>query len=110
MEHRAKPFYDIYTRILCEELKPALGCTEPVAIAYAAATAVAALGKKPEGLSVSCSGNVVKNVKGVTVPNSGGMKGIEAAAILGAIGGDSRRKLEVLYTYRLLESRQRICI
>ena len=98
MEHRAKPFYDIYTRILCEELKPALGCTEPVAIAYAAATAVAALGKEPESLSVSCSGNVVKNVKGVTVPNSGGMKGIEAAAILGAIGGDSRRKLEVLYT------------
>ena len=87
MEHRAKPFYDIYTRILCEELKPALGCTEPVAIAYAAATAVAALGKEPESLSVSCSGNVVKNVKGVTVPNSGGMKGIEAAAILGAIGG-----------------------
>lgn len=94
----AKPFYDVYTRILCEELKPALGCTEPVAIAYASATAVAALEKEPEKLVVSCSGNVVKNVKGVTVPNSGGMKGIEAAAILGAIGGDSRRKLEVLYT------------
>lgn len=98
MENRAKPFYDIYTRILCEELKPALGCTEPVAIAYASATAVAALGKAPDSITVSCSGNVVKNVKGVTVPNSGGMKGIEAAAILGAIGGDSRRKLEVLYT------------
>lgn len=93
-----KPFYDTYTRILCEELKPALGCTEPVAIAYASAAAVAALGRAPERLLVSCSGNVVKNVKGVTVPNSGGMKGIEAASILGAIGGDSRRRLEVLYT------------
>lgn len=101
-----KPFYDVYTRILCEELKPALGCTEPVAIAYASATAVAALGKEPESLHVSCSGNIVKNVKGVTVPNSGGMKGIEAAAILGAIGGDARRKLEVLYTIKD-EHRQR---
>lgn len=98
MENRAKPYFDDYTRILCEELKPALGCTEPVAIAYASASAVHALGRRPDKLVVYCSGNVVKNVKGVTVPNSGGMKGIEAAAVLGAVGGDSRRKLEVLYT------------
>ena len=78
----AKPFYDVYTRILCEELKPALGCTEPVAIAYASATAVAALEKEPEKLVVSCSGNVVKNVKGVTVPNSGGMKALRRPLFL----------------------------
>ena len=61
-----------------------------------AATARAALGRMPERLSVECSGNIVKNVKGVTVPNSGGMKGIEVAAILGAVGGDETKALEVL--------------
>ncbi len=85
-----------YTYILKSELKPALGCTEPVAIALAAATASKILGKRPERIIVECSGNIVKNVKGVTVPNSNGMKGIEAAAILGALGGDPNKKLEVL--------------
>lgn len=90
--------YESYSRILRFELKPALGCTEPVAIAYASASAVKALGRKPEHIDITCSGNVVKNVKGVTVPNSGGMKGVECAAILGAIGGDADKELEVLST------------
>ena len=91
-----RPLFDIYDSILIDELKSALGCTEPIAIAFAAATARAALGRMPERLSVECSGNIVKNVKGVTVPNSGGMKGIEVAAILGAVGGDETKALEVL--------------
>ena len=82
--------------ILQEELVCALGCTEPIAVAYAAALARAALGKQPDHLNVACSGNIIKNVKSVTVPNSGGMRGIEAAAILGAVGGDETRELEVL--------------
>ena len=82
--------------ILQEELVCALGCTEPIAVAYAAALARAALGKAPSHLDVACSGNIIKNVKSVTVPNSGGMRGIEAAAILGAVGGDETRELEVL--------------
>ncbi|MDO4404508.1 MAG: L-serine ammonia-lyase, iron-sulfur-dependent, subunit alpha [Atopobiaceae bacterium] len=85
-----------YLDILNEELVCALGCTEPIAIAYAAALARAALGAMPEHLSVTCSGNIIKNVKSVTVPNSGGMKGIEAAALLGVLGGDETRALEVL--------------
>ena len=91
-----RPLFDIYDSILIDGLKSALGCTEPIAIAFAAATARAALGRMPERLSVECSGNIVKNVKGVTVPNSGGMKGIEVAAILGAVGGDETKALEVL--------------
>lgn len=88
--------YDNYMAILCSELVPALGCTEPIAIAYASAKAVSLLGCRPERIEVYCSGNIVKNVQGVTVPNSGGLKGIEAAAILGALGGEASRKLEVL--------------
>ena len=85
-----------YTAILKEELVPAMGCTEPIAIAYAAAKAREVLGEEPQHLKVSCSGNIVKNVKGVTVPNSGGQKGIEAAAALGVVGGDASRELEVI--------------
>ena len=85
-----------YTAILKEELVPAMGCTEPIAIAYAAAKAREVLGEEPRHLKVSCSGNIVKNVKGVTVPNSGGQKGIEAAAALGVVGGDASRELEVI--------------
>lgn len=88
--------YDAYTRILEEELVPALGCTEPISIAYAAAMARSVLGAIPERVVIEPSGNIVKNVKGVIVPNSGGMKGIEASAALGIIGGDSGRGLEVL--------------
>jgi len=65
-----------YMAVLKKELVPALGCTEPIALAYCAAKAREVLGKKPERVTVCCSGNVVKNVKAVTVPNSGGLKGI----------------------------------
>jgi len=91
-----KRLYDNYVTLLEHELVPALGCTEPIAVAFCAATAAKVLGKMPERVDVRCSGNIIKNVKGVTVPNSGGMKGIEAAAVLGIIGGDADRKLEVL--------------
>lgn len=88
--------YENYVAILREELVPAMGCTEPIAIAYAAAKAAEVLAEKISSLCVSCSGNIVKNVKGVIVPNSGGQKGIEAAAILGAVGGDPSKELEVI--------------
>ena len=93
-----KDFYAFYDRILNAELKPALGCTEPIAIAFAAASARSYLNHMPERMSVRCSGNIIKNVKGVTVPNSSGMKGIETAALLGAVGGDASLALEVLST------------
>lgn len=95
-----KSLYDNYVNILKHELVPALGCTEPIAIAFASAKAVQVLGVFPEQIEMSCSGNIIKNVKGVTVPNSGGLKGIEAAAILGAVGGDAEKELEVLESVR----------
>ena len=88
--------YENYVAILREELVPAMGCTEPIAIAYASAKAKEVLGADITHLHVSCSGNIVKNVKGVIVPNSGGQKGIEAAAVLGAVGGDASKELEVI--------------
>ena len=88
--------YANHLAILKEELVCALGCTEPIAVAYTSALARTALGCMPEHITVSCSGNIVKNVKSVTVPNSNGMRGIEAAATLGVVGGDERRALEVL--------------
>lgn len=90
--------FDAYTKIITEELKPAIGCTEPVAIAFASASAAKALGTSFTSLTVKCSSNVIKNVKSVTVPNSGGMKGIEAATLLGALGGNASLHLEVLST------------
>ncbi len=90
------PHYRNFIRILEHELIPALGCTEPIAIAYAAAKARAVLGTMPEHIEIQCSGNIIKNVKGVTVPNSGGLVGIEAAAILGALCGNADSELEVL--------------
>lgn len=86
----------IYGRILKTELIAATGCTEPIAIAYAAAKAREVLGTMPQHCHVYCSGNIVKNVMGVTVPNSGGLKGIDVAAVLGILGGDPGRNLEVL--------------
>lgn len=91
-----KKIYDNYVQILQGELVPAMGCTEPIAISYAAAKARAVLGKRPDRVSVRCSGNIIKNVKGVVVPNSGGMKGIKAAAVLGIVGGAADKELEVL--------------
>ena len=91
-----KKVYDAYVAILKTELVPALGCTEPIAIAFAAAKARDVLGSFPETIRVEASGNIVKNVQGVTVPNSGGLKGIDVAATLGAVGGDAEIGLEVL--------------
>jgi L-cysteine desulfidase len=82
--------------ILLQELVPALGCTEPIAIAYAAALCRKTLGGIPDRMNVSCSGNIIKNVKGVVVPNSGGLRGIEAAAGIGTIAGNPDNGLEVL--------------
>lgn len=93
-----KEIYDTYVGLLKEELVPALGCTEPIAIAYASAKAREVLGCMPEKVELHCSGSIIKNVKGVTVPNSGGLKGIEVAAMLGIVGGDVNRELEVLQT------------
>lgn len=91
-----KAITDAYVRIIHGELVAAMGCTEPIAIAYCAAKAARVLGCEPEHLRVLCSGNIIKNVKGVVVPNSGGRKGIDTAAVLGAIGGDPDRELEVI--------------
>ena len=81
--------YMAYIRILEEELLPAMGCTEPIAIAYAAAKASFILGKRPEKLIVEVSGNIIKNVKSVVVPHTGGLRGIQAAAAAGAVAGDA---------------------
>ena len=91
-----KALHDTFVQVLGKELIPALGCTEPIAIAYASAKARQVLGEMPEGIHLRCSGNIIKNVKGVAVPNADGMKGVETAAILGAVGGDADRELEVL--------------
>lgn len=85
-----------FTKILKEELICALGCTEPIAVALAAARAKQVLEATPVACHVHCSGNIIKNVKGVYVPNSDGMKGIEAAVALGLSGGDPDLGLEVL--------------
>ena len=83
-------------QILAEELLPATGCTEPVSIAYAAAKARELLGLEPERLTVEVSGNILKNVKSVVVPHTGGLRGIRAAALAGALIGDPEAGLEVL--------------
>ena len=88
--------YGQYVDILHEELKPAMGCTEPIAIAYAAARARAVLGCLPDRLLVEVSGNIIKNVKSVVVPHTGGLRGIPAAAAAGAVAGDADAELEVL--------------
>ena len=85
-------FFDI----LHEELVPALGCTEPIAIALASAKARDVLGKIPGHIVAECSGNLIKNVKCVIVPNTENLVGIEASAIVGAVGGDFSKGMEVL--------------
>ncbi|MDB8562042.1 L-serine ammonia-lyase, iron-sulfur-dependent, subunit alpha [Turicibacter sanguinis] len=91
-----KQSYHAFLAILKEELVPALGCTEPIAIAYAAAKAREVLGIFPEKIIVRCSGNIIKNAKSVVVPNTVNLTGIEASAITGAIAGDSSKGLEVI--------------
>nr|WP_300170209.1 L-serine ammonia-lyase, iron-sulfur-dependent, subunit alpha [uncultured Flavonifractor sp.] len=88
--------YQAYLQILREELVPAMGCTEPIALAYGAAVARRKLGCLPDTVSVQVSGNLVKNVKSVIVPNTGGLKGIPAAVTAGLVAGDPDRVLEVI--------------
>lgn len=90
------PRYGNYLKILQEELVPATGCTEPIAIAYGAAKARELLGVLPESVLVEASGNIIKNVKSVVVPNTDSLKGIEAAAAAGIVAGQSDRILEVI--------------
>ena len=88
--------YQTYVQILKEELVPAMGCTEPISIAYGAAKAREILGCIPQKIEIQVSGNIIKNVKSVIVPNTGGLKGIAAAVIAGVIAGDADQKLEVI--------------
>ena len=88
--------YAQYLKILHEELIPAMGCTEPIAMAYAAAKAREVLGALPDKIDIVISGNIIKNVKSVIVPNTGGLKGITAAIAAGAVAGNADRQLEVL--------------
>lgn len=88
--------YGAYVQILKEELITAMGCTEPIALAYAAARCRELLGKLPEKVIVKVSGSIIKNVKSVVVPNTGGMKGIKTAVSAGLVAGRPERKLEVI--------------
>lgn len=88
--------YRTYLRILSEELIPAMGCTEPISIAYAAAKAREVLGHMPDKVKIGVSNNILKNVKSVVVPNTDGMKGIEAAATAGIVAGRADKLLEVI--------------
>ena len=88
--------YEHYVNVLKEELVPAMGCTEPIAIAYAAAKAKSTLGRFPTSCSIAVSGNIIKNAKSVVVPHTGGMRGIETAVIAGLVGGNADARLEVL--------------
>jgi L-cysteine desulfidase len=88
--------YQDYVNILKEELVPAMGCTEPIAIAYAAAVAKDTLGALAEEMEIEASGNIIKNVKSVYVPNTGGLRGIPAAAAAGMVAGRSDLRLEVI--------------
>ena len=94
--NQTDPRYRHFVQILREELVPAMGCTEPIAIAYGAAKAREVLGRLPERMLVEASGNIIKNVKSVVVPNTGGLKGFEAAAAAGAVAGDAGKILEVI--------------
>lgn len=88
--------YQDIVNLLKKELITAMGCTEPIAIAYAAARAREVLAEEVTAIDVKCSGNIIKNVKGVIVPTTKDMRGIETSAILGVVGGNPDQKLEVL--------------
>ena len=93
---RTDPRYRSFVQILHEELIPAMGCTEPISLAYGAAKAREVLGSVPDRVLVEASGNIIKNVKSVVVPNTGGLKGIEAAAAAGIVAGQPDKILEVI--------------
>ena len=88
--------YKAYIQILEEELVPAMGCTEPIALAYAAAKAREILGEVPDRVEIGASGSIIKNVKSVIVPNTNHLKGIPAAATAGIIAGKAEKELEVI--------------
>ena len=93
---RTDMLYQQYIAILKEELRPAMGCTEPIALAYAAAKARAVLGVIPQRVEARVSGNIIKNVKSVVVPNTGGLRGIATAICAGIIAGDAEKELQVI--------------
>ncbi len=93
---RGDPLYSAYLSILEEELRPAMGCTEPIALAYAGAKARQVLGKLPEKVEIFVSGNIIKNVKSVIVPNTGGLHGIIPAVSAGIVAGNADKVLEVI--------------
>ena len=88
--------YAYYTQVLKDQLIPATGCTEPIALAYGAAIAYRTLGAEPERITAAVSGSIIKNVKSVVVPKTGGMKGIETAIAAGVVAGNPDLELEVL--------------
>ena len=94
--NRSDSRYQLYINILEEELVPAMGCTEPICLAYAAAKAHQVLGVTPDRVEVLASGNIIKNVKSVIVPNTNGMKGIKAAVAVGIVAGNPDKALEVI--------------
>ena len=93
---RGDHLYQQYINILQEELRPAMGCTEPIALAYAGAKARQVLGKEPDKVRLFVSGNIIKNVKSVVVPNTGGLHGMAAALCAGIVAGDADRELQVI--------------
>ena len=93
---KSDELYQAYVNILKEELIPAMGCTEPIALAYAAAKAKEVLGERPDKVQIGASGSIIKNVKSVIVPNTNHLKGMEAAAAAGIIAGKPEKKLEVI--------------
>ena len=93
---RGDHLYQQYLNILKEELRPAMGCTEPIALAYAGAKARQVLGAMPDKVRLFVSGNIIKNVKSVVVPNTGGLHGMAAALCAGIVAGDADRELQVI--------------
>ena len=96
MIYMKKELYNAFLNILKEELVPAMGCTEPVAVAYAGALARETLGSVPEKAELYVSGNIIKNVKSVVVPHTGGRKGLKTALAAGILFGEAEKKLEVI--------------
>lgn len=99
-----------YLELIEKEIRPAFGCTEPIALAFTAAKAVEVLGEFPENIQVNCSGNMIKNAKSVTIPNSEGKVGIEYSVILGALVGTAKAELEVLEAVTAEDVQQAIAL
>ena len=104
---RGDALYTQFLNILREELKPAMGCTEPIALAMAGAKARELLGALPDKVELKVSGNIIKNVKSVVVPNTGGQHGLAAAVCAGIVAGDPKAELQVISN---VEPRQHIAI